>query len=164
MPVELYLENVSSVETVPSQADFERWLEPALQDHPDAILNIRIVDADESAELNWQYRRKQGPTNVLSFPAAMPDEGPDAWPVDLPEEVDLPLLGDLAICAPLVESEAAAQHKSAEAHWAHLVIHGTLHLFGYDHQEDAEAEVMEGLEIELLATLGYANPYADSRP
>jgi probable rRNA maturation factor len=158
--VELYLENASSVETIPSQADFERWLEPALQDHPDAILNIRIVDEEESAELNWHYRQKQGPTNVLSFPADSPEDWPD--------EVDLPLLGDLAICASLVESEAAAQHKPVEAHWAHLVIHGTLHLFGYDHQDDAEAEAMERLEIELLETLGYANPYnnnyGDSSP
>lgn len=148
--LDLCLQNASSVTAIPDQAEFERWLKPVLRSHPGAILTIRIVDDDESAALNLQYRHKNGPTNVLSFPA------------ELPDEVDLPLLGDLVICAPLVETEAEAQNKSAEAHWAHLVIHGTLHLLGYDHLEEDEAEEMEALEIELLKSLGYANPYADS--
>lgn len=149
IPLDLCLQNVSSV-VVPDQAEFERWLEPVLRSNPGAILTIRMVDEDESAGLNLQYRQKDGPTNVLSFPA------------DLPEEVDLPLLGDLVICAPLVQAEAAEQNKALDAHWAHLVIHGTLHLLGYDHLEEPEAEEMEALEVQLLGVLGFADPYADS--
>jgi probable rRNA maturation factor len=146
--IELCLQNASSAEHVPDAADFEKWLEVALQELPEAILTIRIVDEEESADLNQRYRQKIGATNVLSFPA------------DLPEEIDLPLLGDLVICAPLVQAEAAVQGKPVAAHWAHLVIHGSLHLLGYDHIETAEAEEMESLEIRLLQQLGLPNPYA----
>jgi probable rRNA maturation factor len=146
--LELCLQNASGASDIPAEIEFEQWVETALRGMPAAILTIRIVDEAESAELNRQYRHKTGPTNVLSFPA------------EVPEAVDLPLLGDLVICAPLVASEAAEQGKPVMAHWAHLVIHGTLHLLGFDHIEAAEAEEMESLEVRLLRQLGLPNPYA----
>lgn len=119
----------------------------------DAELTIRVVDETESQALNNEYRGKDKPTNVLSFPFE--------WPEGLPADALTPMLGDLAICAAVVQHEAQQQHKSADAHWAHMIIHGVLHLLGYDHIEDADAETMETLEIELLAGLGYANPYIE---
>jgi probable rRNA maturation factor len=113
-----------------------------------AEVAIRIVGAEEGRAFNRDYRGKDYATNVLSFPA------------ELPPGVDLPLLGDLAICAPVVEREAAEQHKRPRDHWAHLTVHGTLHLLGYDHLRDAEAEAMEALETRILASLGIADPYA----
>ncbi|WPX90434.1 rRNA maturation RNase YbeY [Pseudomonas asiatica] len=135
----------------PDDTAFRRWCELALrQRSADSEMTIRLVDEAEGRELNHTYRHKDYATNVLSFPADVPD--------DL---LDIPLLGDLVICVPVVEHEAADQGKSLEAHWAHLVIHGCLHLLGYDHIEDEEAEEMEGLERELLAELGHPDPYAD---
>lgn len=110
-------------------------------------MTIRVVDSNESQQLNHQYRGKDKPTNVLSFPS------------DLPEEIGINLLGDLVICAPVVAEEAKQQSKPLLAHWAHMVIHGTLHLQGYDHIEDDQAEAMEALEIKLLQGLNFANPY-----
>ncbi|HLV18120.1 MAG TPA: rRNA maturation RNase YbeY [Pseudomonas sp.] len=134
----------------PSEADFRRWCELALRQRSgDSELTIRLVDEEEGRELNRTWRHRDYATNVLSFPADVPDEF-----------LDIPLLGDLVICVPVVEREAAEQGKTPEAHWAHLVIHGCLHLLGYDHIEDAEAEEMEGLERELLAELGHPDPYA----
>lgn len=134
----------------PSEADFRRWCELALRQRSgDSELTIRLVDEEEGRELNRTWRHKDYATNVLSFPADVPDEF-----------LDIPLLGDLVICVPVVEREAAEQGKTPAAHWAHLVIHGCLHLLGYDHIEDAEAEEMEGLERELLAELGHPDPYA----
>ncbi|HTN30984.1 MAG TPA: rRNA maturation RNase YbeY [Pseudomonas sp.] len=134
----------------PAEADFRRWCELALRQRSgDSELTIRLVDEDEGRELNHTWRHKDYATNVLSFPADVPDEF-----------LDIPLLGDLVICVPVVEREAAEQGKAPEAHWAHLVIHGCLHLLGYDHIDDAEAEEMESLERELLAELGYPDPYA----
>jgi probable rRNA maturation factor len=110
-------------------------------------VSIRIVDAEEGQALNRQYRGRDYATNVLSFEA------------DLPPGVNLPLIGDLVICAPVVAREAAEQGKKANDHWAHLTIHGTLHLLGYDHIEDGEAEEMEALETRILKGLGIADPY-----
>lgn len=142
------LQTASELSPLPALADFERWAGAALDEHRDeAELSIRVVDEDESAELNLRYRDKSGPTNVLSFPA------------DLPKELELPLLGDLVICAPVVEREAREQNKQIRDHWAHMVVHGTLHLLGYDHIEDDEAEQMESLETQILATLGIDDPY-----
>lgn len=133
---------------IPGELAFATWVAAALPaDRQDAELTIRVVSPSESEALNAQYRNKQKPTNVLSFPS------------DLPEEVDIPLLGDLVICAAVVEKEAKEQGKHLEAHWAHMVIHGTLHLLGYDHINDSEAEVMEARETELLRALGYPAPY-----
>lgn len=135
----------------PDDAAFRRWCELALrQRSADSEMTIRLVDEAEGRELNHTYRHKDYATNVLSFPADVPD--------DL---LDIPLLGDLVICVPVVEREAAEQGKALQGHWAHLVIHGCLHLLGYDHIEDDEAEEMEALERELLAELGHPDPYAD---
>ncbi|UVL66344.1 rRNA maturation RNase YbeY [Pseudomonas sp. B21-031] len=137
--------------TAPDDAAFRRWCELALrQRSADSEMTIRLVDEAEGRELNHTYRHKDYATNVLSFPADVPD--------DL---LDIPLLGDLVICVAVVEREAAEQGKTLEAHWAHLVIHGCLHLLGYDHIDDEEAEEMEALERELLAELGHPDPYAD---
>jgi len=135
----------------PDDAAFRRWCELALrQRSADSEMTIRLVDLDEGRDLNHTYRHKDYATNVLSFPADVPDE-----------LLDIPLLGDLVICVPVVEREAAEQGKALEAHWAHLVIHGCLHLLGYDHIDDDEAEEMETLERTLLAELGHPDPYAD---
>ena len=135
----------------PGEADFRRWCELALrQRSADSELTIRLVDEPEGRELNRTWRQKDYATNVLSFPADVPDE-----------LLDIPLLGDLVICVPVVEREAAEQGKALEAHWAHLVIHGCLHLLGYDHIDDEEADEMEALERTLLAELGHPDPYAD---
>lgn len=135
---------------LPTQTDFERWVKTALGNTMAcAELTIRIVDADESQQLNNTYRGKDKPTNVLSFP------------FEAPPEVDLPLLGDLVICASVVENEAQEQNKPLTAHWAHMTVHGCLHLLGYDHIEDAEAEEMESLEMTLIQSLGFNNPYEE---
>ena len=148
--LELDLQVVSEAPGLPSEAQFRQWCELALrQRQNDSELTIRLVDEAEGRELNKTWRHKDYAPNVLSFPADVPDE-----------LLDIPLLGDLVICAPVVTREAAEQGKAAEAHWAHLVIHGCLHLLGYDHIEDEEAEEMEGLERELLAELGHPDPYA----
>ena len=136
---------------VPAAPSFRHWVNTALESRiREADLAIRIVDMDEGRALNRHYRGKDYATNVLSFPADVPDEF-----------LDIPLLGDLVICIAVVEREAAEQGKALEAHWAHLVIHGCLHLLGYDHIEDEEAEEMEALERTLLAELGHPDPYAD---
>jgi probable rRNA maturation factor len=132
----------------PDKAQIQQWVDAALQDYgKDTEIVVRIVDVHESAQLNKQYRHKPGPTNILSFP------------IEVPEGIELNLLGDLVVCAPVVEREAIEQQKLLTHHWAHIIIHGVLHLLGYDHIEDAEAEVMESLEIKILQTLNISNPY-----
>lgn len=134
----------------PSEQQFQQWVDTVLSDQSqDSEIVIRLVDDTESAELNQQYRHKQGPTNILSFP------------FDAPDGVEMDLLGDLVICAPLIDREAKEQNKLPEHHWAHITIHGVLHLLGYDHIEEAEAEEMESLEIKLLNMLNIANPYEE---
>ncbi|HBO38401.1 MAG TPA: rRNA maturation RNase YbeY [Pasteurellaceae bacterium] len=122
-----------------TQAIFAESLEPEM--------TIRIVDEEESQHLNLTYRGKDYPTNVLSFLFECPDE------------VELPLLGDLVICRQVVEREAQEQGKPLMAHWAHMVVHGSLHLLGYDHIEDDDAEEMERLETQIMTSLGFADPY-----
>ena len=149
--LELDPQIASEAADLPSEAQFRTWCALALrQRSADSELTIRLVDEPEGRELNNTWRHKDYATNVLSFPADVPDE-----------MLDIPLLGDLVICVPVVEREAQEQAKTLDAHWAHLVIHGCLHLLGYDHIEDAEAEEMEALERELLAELGHPDPYAD---
>ena len=154
MNVTIDLENASSGSTVPRQAQFESWAQAALDETVSEatqyLVTIRIVNENESADLNQHYRDKQGPTNILSFPA-----GDDFV---FPGAVQRPL-GDLAICAPVVNREAREQDKTTEAHWAHMTVHGLLHLQGYDHEAEEEAVLMEALEVRILATLGYNNPY-----
>lgn len=138
--------------TLPTEARFRSWAEATLPPSAEPIeLTVRVVDEAEMTLLNSTYRHKSGPTNVLSFPFEAP----------LPE-LDIGLLGDVVLCAPVIEREAALAHKNPEAHWAHLVIHGVLHLQGHDHQEAAAAAVMEQLETRILATLGYPDPYGDA--
>ncbi|PWC18213.1 rRNA maturation RNase YbeY [Brenneria corticis] len=133
---------------LPDEKDFQRWLDGVLpQFQAVSEVTIRIVDEAESRHLNHTYRGKDKPTNVLSFP------------FEAPPEVELPLLGDLIICRQVVEQEAAEQEKTPEEHWAHMVVHGSLHLLGYDHIEDSEAEEMEALETEIMQNMGYADPY-----
>jgi probable rRNA maturation factor len=136
----------------PPAEQFQLWLQTALDASGIALppcveVTIQIVDQLQSAELNEQFRGKSGATNVLSFPfSAMTPE-------------PLPILGDLAICAPLVVAQAQAQGKTALSHWAHLTVHGLLHLCGYDHIEEPQAEAMESLERQIMAQLGFADPY-----
>jgi probable rRNA maturation factor len=138
---------------LPSEADFTRWVETVLKQQKAAgEVCIRIVDAEESRELNRDYRGKDAPTNVLSFP------------FEIPTGIPVTLLGDLVICAEVVAAEAQEQHKTEQAHWAHMVVHGTLHLLGFDHINDDEAEEMEALERALLARLDIADPYAFRGP
>jgi probable rRNA maturation factor len=135
---------------LPSALSFRRWVDAALagaRRRKPAELAIRIVGTREGRTLNRDYRGKDYATNVLSFPT------------ELPPGVTLPLIGDLAICAPVVTREAAEQGKAARDHWAHMTVHGILHLLGYDHIEDAQAEAMEALETRILAHLGIADPY-----
>jgi len=132
----------------PDPQQIQLWVDTALADYDrNAEIVLRIVGEQESAELNEQYRHKSGPTNILSFP------------VDVPEGIELDLLGDLVICAPIVEKEALEQDKILAHHWAHIIVHGVLHLLGYDHIDDDEAELMENKEIAILHKLNINNPY-----
>ncbi len=133
---------------IPNEDDIHSWVATVVGEHQsEAELTVRIVDEHEITELNKQYRDKDKTTNVLSFPAEK----------DLP--VPIPLLGDLVICAEVVAKEAVEQQKPLVAHWAHMVVHGTLHLLGYDHIENDQAEQMEQKEIIYMQRLGFPNPY-----
>ena len=146
--VSVDLEDASGAPNVPAPEQFQRWVEAAFAGRRDAAeLSIRVVDEQEGATLNARYRGKHYATNVLSFPA------------ELPAGVPLPMVGDLVICAPVVAREAAAQGKPQEAHWAHLTVHGCLHLIGFDHEDDRQAQLMEPLETAILAGLGFPDPY-----
>ena len=137
-----------NIEGLPTEEQIMQWATAAVQPEGDEVeMTVRIVDEAESHELNLTYRGKDRPTNVLSFPFECPDE------------VELPLLGDLVICRQVVEREAAEQEKPLIAHWAHMVVHGCLHLLGYDHIEDDEAEEMESLETQIMQGLGFDDPY-----
>ena len=139
--VKLSVQIASELANLPTKAQFKKWAKAALR--VDTEVTIRIVDAQEALALNSTYRGKDYATNVLTFPLT---ETPH-------------LMGDIIICAPVVMAEAAAQNKSLVAHYAHLTVHGVLHLHGYDHEIEAQAELMESLEITILQKLGYANPY-----
>ena len=136
---------------LPKDQELVKWVKEVLtfEQHGDTELTIRFVSEEESAELNNQYRNKQNSTNILSFP------------FEMPEEVELNLLGDLVVCSAIVKKEAAEQKKEELAHWAHMIVHGTLHLLGYDHLTDAEASIMESKEIIILSQLGYSDPYRE---
>ncbi len=133
---------------LPSIAKIEAWANAALSElRYNSEMSLCLVEESEIQQLNHTYRKQNKPTNVLTFPA------------DIPEEVDLALLGDVIICVAVVEKEALEQKKNLEAHWAHMTVHGSLHLLGYDHVTDEDAVVMESKEIEILEHFGYSNPY-----
>ena len=137
---------------IPSAVSFRRWVAAALDSRiREADLAIRIVGTKEGRALNRHYRGKDYATNVLSFPAELPE--------GLPKGVKFPLLGDLVICAPVVAREAKEQRKLLVAHYAHLTVHGALHLLGWDHENEADAICMEQLEREILANMGIEDPY-----
>ncbi|MGR9052969.1 MAG: rRNA maturation RNase YbeY [Gammaproteobacteria bacterium] len=145
------IQTATSLHELPSTEQFQQWVDAALGDYPsDTEVVIRIVDEAESALLNEQYRGKQGPTNILSFP------------FEVPAGIPSNLLGDLVVCAPVVEREARTGGKTPSDHWAHIVVHGILHLLGYDHIDDADAEIMEGREIDVLDQLNISNPYNEA--
>ena len=146
--------------TMPSEEQISTWVNNALSLHDsEGGLTVRITNEAEITELNRDYREKDKPTNVLSFPMDLPADLPMGLPTELAEEIGVSMLGDIVICASIVEKEATEQNKSSQSHWAHMVIHGTLHLLGYDHIDDKEAEEMESLEIEIMHKLGYKDPY-----
>ncbi|MGX9740647.1 rRNA maturation RNase YbeY [Pseudocitrobacter corydidari] len=133
---------------LPDESQFQTWLDAVIpQFQEESEVTIRLVDTAESHELNLTYRGMDKPTNVLSFP------------FEAPPGMEMPLLGDLIICRQVVELEAKEQNVSLDSHWAHMVVHGSLHLLGYDHIEDEEAEEMEGIETEIMLALGYEDPY-----
>ena len=149
MAIVIDLQNDTGFADAPALPDFERWVAAALQDsHAQLEQTICVVDEAQSRELNHRFRGKDSATNVLAFPGEN-------------EFLDYDCLGDLVICAPLVTAEALQQGKPVDAHWAHLVVHGMLHLQGFDHQSEEQASSMEALEMEILDILGYTNPYND---
>ncbi len=150
-----YVDRQCQIEDInlPDEAELTRWASLAIADFREtAELSVRIVDEAESQQLNNDYRGKDKPTNVLSFP------------FEVPEGIELDLLGDLVICAPVVSREADEQNKPLMHHWAHMVIHGCLHLLGFDHINDSDAEEMEALEVKLLSQLDISNPYDNQDP
>jgi probable rRNA maturation factor len=151
MKLRVDVQQVCDDPQVPPARDIERWAEAAAEQalQYDAQLCVRIVDEAEGATLNLEFRERHGPTNVLSFP------------FEAPEHTRPPLLGDVVICAPVVAREARQQGKPVNAHYAHLVVHGVLHLLGHEHDDPVEATRMEGLERRVLAELGIVDPYRD---
>ena len=148
MSLELDIQYAAKEANLPSDADFQSWALAAFEGQREsAEMTIRIVDEEESAGMNQQYRGKPGPTNVRSFP------------FQPPPQVETNLLGDLVICAPVVKRQAREQGKAEQAHWAHMVVHGTLHLLGYDHQQAEQAVEMEAIETGVMARLGFPDPY-----
>lgn len=138
---------------VPKRTDFQQWVDSGLETLPHSVeVCIRIVDKEEIQQLNHTYRKKNKPTNVLSFPFELPETIPQKTPY----------LGDLVLCATVINEEAFEQNKTLQAHWTHMVLHGLLHLQGYDHIQDEEASIMENLEIQLLDKLGITNPYLET--
>ncbi len=162
MNITVDLQVACQVDSVPQETEVRVWLEQAYQaGSPNASrqcdVSVRIVDEDESRQLNNQFRQQDKATNVLAFPAGSPDEFSA-----LPEDAARPL-GDLVICGPLVEREAEDQGKSPDGHWGHLLIHGMLHLLGYDHEISSQATEMETMERKILADRGFEDPYRERR-
>ncbi|GAC12923.1 rRNA maturation RNase YbeY [Aliiglaciecola lipolytica] len=151
MKIEVDIQVACENQNLPSVEQFEKWVElaAASQHIKEAEVTIRLVTSEESQMLNLTYRGKDKPTNVLSFP------------FEAPAEIELNLLGDLVVCADIVEQEAQQQNKQLSHHWAHMIVHGTLHLLGFDHENDDEAHTMESLERQILTKLGIDDPYQD---
>lgn len=150
MAIELELQIASDAQTLPHPSQFKEWISRTLANRYDDLeITIRIVDEEEMTHLNTVFRNKEGPTNVLSFPGEVnPNFGMHS-------------LGDVVICAPVVQTESEANGKPMLEHWAHMVIHGTLHLLGYDHVDPNDAKKMETLETKIMQDLGYAAPYGE---
>ncbi|MEQ8953371.1 MAG: rRNA maturation RNase YbeY [Gammaproteobacteria bacterium] len=154
MNVKVEIANECNGNWCPDENSCRLWLEKALQfaQHPTpSSISLRFVDSIESARLNAHYRGKDSSTNVLSFPASLP--------AAVSSQLSCAPLGDIVVCPAVVESEATDQGKSLEAHWAHMLVHGCLHLLGFDHQQSRQADAMESLEIRALESLGFDNPY-----
>lgn len=150
MNVEVDVQYAATDEGLPEPEEILSWVEAAVAGRRSNVeLTVRVVDEAEIIALNRTFRGRDEPTNVLSFPVG-----------DLPG-IQVPLLGDVVVCAPVVSRQASEQGKTARAHWAHMVVHGTLHLLGYDHVAPADAETMEQIEKAILDSLGYGDPYAD---
>lgn len=148
MSIRVDLQIATTHPNYPTAAMVKKWVSTALKHIAvGGQLSVRIVDEAEMTELNFQYRQKQKPTNVLSFPCT------------LPKAIRGDILGDLVICAPVIEQEAHDQQKTLPAHWAHMLVHGVLHLCGYDHENEQDAANMESTEITILSELGFPNPY-----
>jgi len=151
MPFQIEIQNYPT-DLMVSKNQLIMWATTALQSQLDsAELTIRLIAADEMQLLNHQYRQQNKPTNVLSFPSEIPAE--------IMAELELPYLGDIAICPEVIHEESHEQGKEPHFHWAHIVIHGVLHLLGYDHINDNDAEIMQNLEIAILTKLNFPNPY-----
>ena len=146
MTIHLDVQIVSNNSDIPKISDFENWAK-AVPSSEQTSACLRIVDEHEAKNLNKKYRHIDKATNVLSFPA------------EIPSELEIKFLGDIVICAPIVGREVQQNDKELSAHWAHLLVHGILHLLGHDHQVDHEADIMESLEIEILQKLNIQNPY-----
>ena len=143
------IQMASASEEAPDPQSIERWVGAVIGNQRESTeLSVRIVDEEEGQSLNEQYRGSSGATNVLSFP--FENESPEL----------LPLIGDIVICAPVVAKEAVEQNKALNAHWAHMIIHGVLHLLGYDHQNETDANLMESLETDIMQGLGFPPPYS----
>ena len=149
--LDLIIQNEQDSFEIPSDDLMLKWAEKTLQTNNDVQVSLRVVDAEEIQQLNNEYRDKDKVTNVLSFPMELPEE--------LLQEMDVQLLGDLVICAEVVAEESLQQKKTSEAHWAHMLVHGMLHLQGFDHIQDVDAERMETFEVNILNELGFNNPY-----
>ncbi|MDO6711664.1 rRNA maturation RNase YbeY [Aliiglaciecola sp. 2_MG-2023] len=151
MNIDLDIQIACENNNLPTAQQFEQWVKFALADQQidETELTIRIVTPEESQNLNATYREKDKPTNILSFP------------FEAPAEIKLNLLGDLVVCADIVEKEAEQQNKLLSDHWAHMIVHGSLHLLGFDHVDDQDAEIMESLEVQILTKLGIDDPYQD---
>lgn len=150
MTYHIVIQDAATQASFPTPKEFKHWAKTVLQPKiPAAEITLRIVDKEEIRELNNRYRHKDKPTNVLSFPFEMLAG----------VKLKTPILGDIVICADIIKEEALAQHKTETAHWAHMVVHGILHLLGFDHENEADAEKMEQEEITILKSLGFPNPY-----
>lgn len=147
--MEITLQDVSDSGDVPGEDDFRQWLLAALEGQ-DVKVTVRLVDEEEMGELNQQYRHKSGPTNVLSFP------------FEDPPGISSGILGDIVICAPVVRREAKEQEKTVSSHWAHMVVHGVMHLQGYDHKNEQQALAMEAQETRIMTQLGFPAPYNEN--
>ena len=148
----------SGDDDVPEPTRLQHWAQAAYLKPTPAIVSLYIATSDEIQQMNKQYRNRDRATNVLSFPMQVPELPTES----ADDETDMSLLGDIALCAEVIRREAGEQHKMLEAHWAHMVVHGMLHLQDYDHIDEREAQEMEQLEKSILHRLGIADPYKEA--